>query len=209
MKKYLSLLIVLSMLSAMLTGFTVQAEKSVSEPVTAETVQSTAVHGSDVLITAGKDPSCYNLTWTSAAADQEYIQWTETERLVNGTMPADCNTMTAIKDTATTCTYTARGQMTALESDTSYSYRVGSDTTGWSPVYTFDLSDKTDGAFSFILAGDPQIGAGALLKDTKAWNTTLANVENWFGDDIDFLMTAGDHVNKHANTAQYQGFADP
>ncbi|MBR6514033.1 MAG: metallophosphoesterase [Clostridia bacterium] len=209
MKKYLSLLIVFSMLCAMLTGFFVKAEISVSEPVTAETVQSTAAHGSDVLITAGKDPSCYNLTWTSDIDGQEYVQWTETDKLINGTMPSDCNVMTAIKEEATTCVYTVRGQMTDLESDTSYSYCVGSDTTGWSPIYTFDLSDKTDGSFSFILAGDPQIGASSVSTDTKGWNTTLAHVENWFGDDIDFLMTAGDHVNKHSTTAQYQGFADP
>ena len=209
MKKYLSLLIVFSMFVSMLTVFSVKAEHNVSVPVTAQTVQTSSVHGSDVLITAGKDPSTYHLTWTSSVDGGEYVQFTQTDKLINGAMPSDSITLEAIKETATTCTYTVRGQMTGLESDTSYSYRVGSDAIGWSPIYTFDLSDKTDGAFSFILAGDPQIGAGSLSTDIKGWNTTLANVENWFGDDIDFIMTAGDHVNTHSTTAQYQGFADP
>ncbi len=207
MKKYLSLLIVFSMLASMLTGFSVNAEKNVSEPVIQE--QATAsVHGSDVIITAGKDPSSYNLTWTTAVDGAEYLQYAETDKVINGAMPADAMTVPATK-TSSTAAYTVRALMSGLSDNTSYSYRVGSDSVGWSPVYEFGISDKSDGAFSFLLAGDPQIGASSVSVDTKAWNTTLANAENWFGDDIDFLMTAGDHINKNTTLAQYVGYTDP
>ncbi len=207
MKKYLSLLIVFSMFVSMLTPFSVQAEKSIAEPTVIDTVKA-SVHGDDVLITAGKDPSKYNLTWTSSVSGTEYLQYTETEKLINGAMPVDATTVTATKATST-ATYTVRALMSGVKENTSYSYRVGSDAIGWSDVYEFNISNKSDGAFSFLLAGDPQIGAGSVSADTKAWNTTLANAENWFGDDIDFLMTAGDHINNHDKLAQYEGYTDP
>ncbi len=207
MKKYLSLLIFFSMLASMLTGFSVNAEKTVSEHVVQESVQSVP-HGSDVLITAGKDPSRYNLTWTSAVDGQEYLQYIETDKLVSGAMPSDAVSVLATK-TSSTAVYTVRALMSDVKENTSYSYRVGSDLIGWSAVYEFNISDKSDGAFSFLLAGDPQIGAGSVSADTMAWNTTLTNAENWFGDDIDFLMTAGDHINNHDKIAQYEGYTDP
>ncbi len=208
MKKALSLLLMVALFIPVASGLCVSAERTSSAVVDVPSVQ-TAVHGSDVLISAGKDPSSYHLTWTASVSGEEYVQWVETDRLIKGTMPSDCYVMTATKEAATTCTYTVRGQLRDLESATSYSYRVGSDSIGWSDIYSFDLSDKTDGNFSFILAGDPQIGAGGVDHDTQGWNTTLDHVENWFGDDIDFIMTAGDHVNTHSNLEQYHGFADP
>ena len=207
MKKYLSLLIVISMLASVLTGFSVNAEKNVSEPVISEVAEA-SVHGSDVIITAGKDPSKYNLTWTATVDGAEYLQYTETTKLINGAMPADAVTVPATK-IASTAAYTVRALMADLKESTSYSYRVGSDAIGWSPVYEFDISNKSDGAFSFLLAGDPQIGASSVSVDTKAWNTTLSKAESWFGEDIDFLMTAGDHINKNTTLAQYVGYTDP
>ncbi len=207
MKKYLSLLIVVSMLASMFTVFSVSAEKAVSEPVINKIAEASA-HGSDVLITSGKDPSQYNLTWTSTVSGQEYLQYTETDKLINGTMPSDAVKVSATK-TSSTASYTVRALMSGLKENTSYSYRVGSDTIGWSSVYEFDISDKSDGAFSFLFAGDPQIGASSVSVDTEAWNTTLSKAQEWFGDDIDFLMTAGDHVNKNTNLSHYTGYTDP
>ncbi|MBQ3182208.1 MAG: metallophosphoesterase [Clostridia bacterium] len=206
MKKILSYLLVSAMLMSVCSFIPVNSE---SVGVTTEPrAMATATHGTDVIITAGKDPSEYNLTWTSTVDGAEYLQYAETSMLINGNMPYDAVTVPANKS-ASTAVYTVRAVMSGLSESTSYSYRVGSDSIGWSAVYEFCISDKSDGAFSFILAGDPQIGASSVSVDTKAWNTTLSKAEEWFGEDIDFLMTAGDHINKSTTLEQYFGYSDP
>ena len=55
---------------------------------------------------------------------------------------------------------TFRATVTGLRSCTEYIYRVG-NRDAWSPVYHFSTQRFCAGHFSFLFAGDPQIGAGA------------------------------------------------
>ena len=61
--------------------------------------------------------------------------------------------------------------MTGLKPDTAYVYQVGAGET-WSDIYEFTTRDYENG-FNFLLAGDPQIGAGSTDTDTEGWQNTL------------------------------------
>ena len=92
--------------------------------------------------------------------------------------------------------------MTNLEENTAYVYRVVNGDTV-SQIYTFETGDFDEG-FSFILAGDPQIGAGNTETDTVGWDETLDTAIAQL--DPDFLVSAGDQVNTNNNETQYTGY---
>ena len=152
----------------------------------------------------GKDQSCYNVTWTSSSTSDEYVQWTESDKIVDSAFPEDAYVCKAIKSSKT-----ARGEITGLKENTEYTYRVGNDTIGWSEGYSFTTNaDFDDNAFSFIFVGDPQIGSGIRENDVECWNITLEKARNWFGDDVEFLMSAGDQV-EDGNILNSNAFATP
>ncbi len=164
-------------------------------------------YGSDVLLTAGKDPTSMHLTWSSITSEPDRVEWAETSKLVNGALPSDCNKAYSTKDAASVRQgYASRAEMTGLKPDTEYTYRMVRSDGTVSSLYTFK-TNKEDNTFSFILAGDPQIGASGTDNDYTYWCETLEHVDEWFGDDIEFLMSAGDQVNNHDIKRQYDGFA--
>jgi hypothetical protein len=138
--------------------------------------------------------------------------------------------------------YSFKATLSGLNPNTNYVYRVGG-ADGWSKTYRFSTGKyamgteaggtawggnggSTDGVFnnqykhfSFIAAGDPQIGAdggGAQRKidiDSAKWTQTLARAGDWFGDDVDFLITLGDQVESNNNVErserEYAAFLAP
>lgn len=108
---------------------------------------------------------------------------------------------------------TFRATVTGLRSSTDYIYRVG-NADAWSPIYHFSTQSFSAGHFSFLFAGDPQIGAGAgydgatLAQDTNGWTTTLGHATQWFPKAA-FLMSLGDQVDANADESQYAGFFAP
>ncbi|OUO31734.1 hypothetical protein B5F84_09410, partial [Olsenella sp. An290] len=99
-----------------------------------------------------------------------------------------------------------------LEANTSYVYRVGNDE-AWSAAYSFETGDLGDGAsFSFMFAGDPQIGAsGDAEADTEGWTNTLNTMEAAF-PETDFMISLGDQINASAPQtveSEYEGFFAP
>ena len=179
----------------------VETQPEIKESVVTETAAS---YGSDVLVTAGKDDSSVHLTWGSTSPDNDTVHWTETEKLIDGQFPASFYSVTAPKE-STIRGYTARATITGLEPDTSYSYRIVSPA-GTSKTYTLS-THKEDNAFSFLLAGDPQVGASGNDQDYEGWARTIDKATEWFGDEVEFLMSAGDQVNSHNISRQYKGFA--
>jgi hypothetical protein len=98
--------------------------------------------------------------------------------------------------------------ITGLSANTEYVYRVGNDE-GLSEIYGFKTGDF-GGAFSFLAAGDPQIGSsGNAGNDTVGWTATLNHAKNWFGPDVDFLISLGDQVETSNNENEYNGFLTP
>ena len=94
-----------------------------------------------------------------------------------------------------------------------YAYRVGNDTDGWSSTYTFKTQGQgADAGFKFLIAGDPQIGAGKNDEvDAKKWDISVnqAYAQN---PDASFLFSMGDQVENGSSDdtfGQYDKFAAP
>jgi len=64
-------------------------------------------------------------------------------------------------------------------------------------------------SFSFIAAGDPQLGAGSSPDLQRAgWLASLTNAAQAWGDAA-FLLTAGDNINTNRDGAQLAAFLEP
>ncbi|MDC7222427.1 MAG: metallophosphoesterase [Spirochaetales bacterium] len=89
-----------------------------------------------------------------------------------------------------------------LSADSEYVYRVGNGTV-FSDMYSFSTGD-TD-SFSFIVVGDPQIGADDVDSDESGWTATItAATES--ATDCDFILGVGDQVETSTSEEQYAAF---
>lgn len=96
--------------------------------------------------------------------------------------------------------------VTGLEPNTEYVYRVGCGDS-YSQPYYFATHDPYN--YSFILAGDPQIGSsGSERHDEKGWNDTLATAIATY-PDTSFILDVGDHVATESCEYQYNAFFTP
>ncbi|WP_343250868.1 metallophosphoesterase family protein [Diplocloster hominis] len=108
-------------------------------------------------------------------------------------------------------TYCYKAEINLPLPGTEYIYRIKQL---GNPNYSdsYSVSSQSPGeAFSFLFAGDPQIGAGEISQDTKGWEQTLkAGLE--LAPDAAFLVSAGDQVDsskKDMAVKEYYGFRQP
>ncbi len=159
-------------------------------------------YGYDTIITKGKDDSYYHVTWSSDInGTAEYLQWTEAANVVDGTFPAGAYNTQASKVPGV-----CRAKMTDLKSGTDYAYRVGNDLTGWSEIYYTSVGNTEDNCFSFLAVGDPQVNSNV---DGETWNISLEKAKNWFGEDVEFIVSLGDQTNAGDSESQFDDFAYP
>lgn len=91
----------------------------------------------------------------------------------------------------------------SLEAGTSYNYKVGSDEYGWSDTYTFKTGAST-GSFTILGITDTQGSVEKNYLDSlDAMRVALETVEN-----PDFIISAGDNVDKGTSTYQWQWLLD-
>ena len=100
--------------------------------------------------------------------------------------------------------------VTGLTASSRYTYRVG-DGTVWSDSHTLETRDA--GTFSFIAAGDPQIGAsGSAATDSLSWQKTVT-VATSLVPNAGFLASVGDQINNTSSKArvdvEYDGYFGP
>ena len=157
------------------------------------------------VINVGADETSRTLTWYSPASGMAKVQYAPTAALVDGQMPADAITLTA---EPTPSTLEGRNiyrvQFSQLQENTQYTYRIGSETDGWTELRTFDTGSYGD--FSFLFAGDPQIGSsGDVENDKSGWKNTLEKASESF-PDASFLISLGDQVDNAASESEYSGF---
>ncbi len=186
-----------------LTSLPMSAAKKADAIVSAPAVYTSK--DQSIALNPGKDNSYYHITWNSYSADQS-VRWVEYDKTVNGVFPSEYYTCAADQsDGNGTC----RARITDIKSNTAYAYSVGSNETGWSKTRTFTTGDFDDNAFSFLFMGDPQVGGNGLNYDQKLWNQSVDQAQNWFGDDIEFIMSAGDQVNAGNSRNEYDVFFSP
>ena len=200
----------LASLAVMLGGGTVLMNTQAYTPVHAETQSEeteTARSGEtvqkSVILMIGSDETSRNLTWYANVEEAGSVQWAKQSDMQDGLFPAQYNEVAATSIAANDeGFYSNQATMTGLEENTTYVYRVVNGDT-ISQIYTFETGDFDDG-YSFILAGDPQIGAGNTETDTVGWDETLDTAIAQL--DPDFLVSAGDQVNTNNNETQYTGY---
>ncbi len=173
----------------------VLGEKSAEQPV--------GVTQKAISLTVGGTSASRRLTWYADSADGGSVQYAikagDSFPETYSEAPA---TAAAASDSGF---YSYKAVLSGLEANTEYVYRLVNGETV-SDVYSFQTAGS--GAFSFLLAGDPQIGAGSGVEsDTAGWETTLQKAAAAFPNAA-FLVSAGDQVNTASNEKQYAGYLE-
>ena len=159
----------------------------------------------NVALNVGADETQRNIAWFSTSDKTAYVEIAK-GTAADGQMPADAARVAATVSPASEDGFYSCQATVNVEADASYVYRVGNDD-AWSDLYTMTTGDAEQG-FSFLLAGDPQIGAGSTASDIEGWKDTMDKSAKWF-PEAEFLISAGDQVNSNSNTAQYDGYFAP
>lgn len=173
-----------------------------------------AVTVNSVVLGVGANETQRLVTWYSNSARSGEIELARASAQRGSRFPQWHESFPAISTTSSVAGFCSfKATVTGLRSDTDYVYRVGSRH-AWSPIYHFSTQRFSAGHFSFLIAGDPQIGAGAgyngatLAQDASGWTTTLGHAAQWF-PNTDFLMSLGDQVNTNNDESQYAAFLSP
>jgi hypothetical protein len=163
----------------------------------------------DVSLNIGADQTQRLITWYSDSATAGELQLAPASAMTASDFPATYQSFPATRaDSEATGFGTNKATITGLTANTAYVYRVG-NSDGWSPVYHFSTESFNDADFSFLFAGDPQIGSsGNAGNDTAGWTNTLNKAAQWFSG-ASFLISAGDQVESYNNEAEYDGFFAP
>ena len=177
--------------------------------LTFETTVSVPVYTQkNISWTVGKDASEINVTWYADVDGTGTLLVAKNSEVNGNEMPADAKSFTA-NGTASNKSgyYSYQTTATGLSADTTYAYQLVNGETK-SEIHTFTTGGA--GSFSFVAAGDPQIGAsGSSVNDTDGWEKTLKLVSgNSAFDGVDFLLSAGDQVNTASNEDQYDGYLE-
>ena len=147
------------------------------------------------------------VTWYSSIGEDGKVRIAEKADMDGDSFPEQAFQFAAERAEANDAGfYSFQAVMTGLEPDTDYVYQVGAGET-WSDIYEFTTRDYENG-FNFLLAGDPQIGAGSTDTDIKGWQNTMETAMKAF-PETSFLISAGDQVNTASNEAQYAGYLSP
>ncbi|MFN2102067.1 cell wall-binding repeat-containing protein [Finegoldia dalianensis] len=186
------------------------------------------------ILTIGKDQSERNFTWYSKSKEQGYLEIVEAndqKDFSNATkikaVTSDKNTTFDIndksnakvkiekdkKDQALKDLYELKDMSNSqvniknLKPNTKYMYRVYNGNGKKSEIFEFKTQSKGD--FSFVLAGDPQIGAGKFYADRDKWEKALGVIKQQV-PNMSFLYSLGDQVNEHASKSEleYSGYIE-
>jgi len=195
------LLVFSLVLSAMPFGVSAAREGAVNS---GELLSAAKGYAWDVLVTMGQKENTLIFTWTTNGDGNERVEIAEASKMTDGNFPKEFQSFAAVDVTAEISSATAPD----LKPDTKYCYRLANSYNNYSEIF-YVTTRKADNEFSFLLAGDPQIGASGDVVDTRVWGVTLEKSKEWFGDSIEFLITAGDQVNNAPVESQYDGFSDP
>lgn len=186
------------------------------------------------ILTIGKDQSERNFTWYSKSKEQGYLEIVEAndqKYFSNATkikaVTSDDNTTFDIneksnekvkiekdkKDQALKDLYELKDMSNSqvniknLKPNTKYMYRVYNGNGKKSEIFEFKTQSKGD--FAFVLAGDPQIGAGKFYADRDKWEKALETIKKQV-PQMSFLYSLGDQVNEHASKSEleYSGYIE-
>ncbi len=157
----------------------------------------------DAFLGIGATESQRSLNWLGTSSNTSYVQYVAVPAgyKEGDAFPTDADgikTLQATQATAQREGYNSnKVTIYGLSANTTYVYRVGNDD-AWSDAYEFTTGSFGSGsAFSFLVAGDPQIGAsGKLGSDAEGWNSMMTAAQESFGS-TSFLFSMGDQINNY------------
>ena len=166
----------------------------------------TKVEQKGINLTVGNNEESMNVTWYANSSKKGQLQIVKAAQLVNSQFPSQSTTIDVEGQLSNDGNYYYyQATINNLEENTKYAYRLVNEET-ISDIYTFETKDF-DGSYSFILAGDPQIGAsGNAISDTEGWDKTLKDSVDKF--DPNFILSVGDQVNTASSESQYAGYLE-
>ncbi len=176
-----------AIMGAMVCGYLPGTYNTVATEVYAAEVSTEELK--TISVNIGETESQMIFTWLSKSANESFV-------VVKDSTGAEVANVVATQTDYTSeieyYSYTATVDCFTSEGD--YTYVVGNEDK-WSDEETIHINDNSDNAYSFIAAGDPQIGSSESVSDGEGWSTTLDLASSWWGDSIDFLVSVGDQVN--------------
>lgn len=166
----------------------------------------TKIEQKGINLTVGNNEESMNITWYANSSKKGQLQIVKAAQLMNGQFPSQSTTIDVEGQLSNDGNFHYyQATLNNLQENTKYAYRLVNEET-ISDIYTFETKDF-DGSYSFILAGDPQIGAsGNATSDSAGWDKTLEDSVNKF--DPNFILSAGDQVNTANSESQYAGYLE-
>lgn len=159
-----------------------------------------------ISLSVGSTTSELNINWFSTDSSNGKVQYAKKSDM-NGSFPEDKAVTVDAKMSKAQADgyYSNKATMSHLKENTSYVYRVGNNGK-WSDTYT--TTTKASGNFSFLFAGDPQLGSsGDLASDKDGWKNTLDLIKkSSLFKNVNFIQNAGDHVEAGKNESQYDAY---
>ena len=154
----------------------------------------------NVFLGVGKSESERCLSWLSTSADAGSVQYAVAPAgfKAGDAFPAEgaVSVKATVADAQRAGFHSNKATIKGLRPETSYVYRVGNDA-AWSDPIVFSTGKLGAGEeFNFLVAGDPQIGAGSYDKDSAGWKNMLDACQQKF-PGTDFLFSMGDQVNNY------------
>ncbi len=169
--------------------------------------EPTAAEIGSVSISMGSDETQRNFTWYGNTEAESTLLVAKASELVDGAMPdgASCYAASVKEAGNKAGYYSYKATASNLESNCTYAYQMVLNDTK-TEIKTFNTG--TGSSFSFAFAGDPQIGAsGSTVSDTDGWDKTLSLINNSSElSGVDFMLSAGDQVNRANDEDQYDGY---
>ncbi len=157
-------------------------------------VRATAPYQTDIAMSVGAQEPQRNLVWHALSSAPGAVRLWMAEDLGSpiATFPS------TVSKASQGDYYVHRITIDGLLPDTDYAYQLVNEDYE-SPLYFF--STVSLGDFSFVLAGDPQLGESAdTAKDRAGWALALERIaEHEIFADSAFLLTLGDHVDEKNN----------
>lgn len=158
-------------------------------------------------ISMGSDETQRNFTWYSNANEEGKVLIAKASQVKNDVMPENVSSSKATVKEATNKSgyYSYQATVSKLEKNCKYAYQVVSGNAK-SEIHTFTTGSGS--SFSFAFAGDPQIGAsGSTVSDSDGWEKTLSLISSSSKlKGVDFMLSAGDQVNRANDESQYDAY---
>lgn len=169
--------------------------------------EETANEIGSLSISMGSDETQRNFTWYSNVKEDGKVLIAKASQVKNDVMPENASSSEATVKEATNKSgyYSYQATASNLEKNCKYAYQVVSGNAK-SEIHTFTTGSGS--SFSFAFAGDPQIGAsGSTVSDSDGWEKTLSLINSSSKlKGVDFMLSAGDQVNRANDESQYDAY---